>query len=107
MSARRSPGRIRRFPGIASPGTGRGLATVGWLGLLCVLGAAYVSALAGGPRAVLVAAAVLAAAGTVAFGGWFGYRGDWPNLGRAVLAVILGAGALLVRVVAHLTSRTP
>jgi hypothetical protein len=67
-------------------GTGRGPAAAGWLGLLCVLGATYVSVLAGGPRAVLVVAAVLAAAATVTFGGWFGYRRDWPNLGKAVLA---------------------
>jgi hypothetical protein len=86
MSARPSRGRFRRFAGTVYLGPGRERASAGWLGLLCVLGAAYVSALAGAPMATLVTAAVAAAVATVALGGWFGYRHDWANLGRAVLA---------------------
>jgi hypothetical protein len=61
------------------------LAVVGWLAVLCVLGAAYVSALAGASEAVLLAASVLAALATLALGGQLGYVRDWPNLGAAVL----------------------
>jgi hypothetical protein len=63
-----------------------GRAGAGWLGLLCVLGAAYVWILAGGPRAVMAAAAVATVVATIALGGRLGYQRDWPRLGQAVLA---------------------
>lgn len=73
------------------------LAVAGWLGVLCLLGAAYVSALAGASRAVLLVASVLAAFATLALGGQLGYVRDWPNLGGAVLTgtlVLIGWGEI-------------
>jgi hypothetical protein len=83
MAIPHAPGESRRLPAALRLGRRHWLAAAGWLGTLCFLEAAYVSALAGASFAVLLTAAVLATVATVAFGGQYGYRDDWPNLFRA------------------------
>ena len=58
----------------------------GWLGVLCLFGAACVSVLLGAPGALLPAASGLAAGATVAFGSQFSHRRNWGNLAIAAVA---------------------
>jgi hypothetical protein len=100
--------RGRRIPPTLRLGSSHWLIEAGWLATLGLLGAAYVAALADASRAILLAAAVLAATSTAAFGSRFGYQDDWQSLLKAALVgTVALTGCAEIAWVASLFIPTP